>query len=398
MTSSVLVYSPHSADYEIGFISFQGDNLIHHINGQTLVDPVYTVSQLQYTYPLPSSVTHPERGERVRAAYEALQTFDLVGDRTHQLKQLEPRLATEAEILRVHAPVYLQQVQALSRTGGELGKAAYVGAGVYESALLSAGSGLTALELLKSGQANNALVLTRPPGHHAAPAQGAGFCIFNNVAVLAKECQRQGWQRVLIVDWDLHHGDGTQAIFYDDPAVMFCSLHQFGPELYPETGDWHETGQGQGLGYTVNLPLPAKLGDATYLSLFKRVIPALADYYRPDIILVSAGYDGHFNDTINPYVWDPGGGLSLSAQLYHTLTRVIADCASRYCEGRYIIILEGGYNLHNLTASLVNTASAMLGQPPFVTETIPDNIPQTQLEVEEYLEKLSKASPLGIKY
>ena len=349
--------------------------------------------KLAYPYPVTGRVPNPEQPARVANAYETLQAFDLVGERPGQLRPVEPLPAEQFRLATVHSASYIRQVKELSGTGGYLAESTYIGVSSFEWAALSAGAGLRATELVLSGQAPQALALLRPPGHHAARDRAAGFCIFNNVAVAAAYAKEMGCRRVLIVDWDLHHGDGTQEIFYDDPTVLFCSLHQFGPELYPEKGNFEETGAGPGLGYSVNLPLPAKTDEAAYLTLFRRVIPALAESFRPDLILVSAGYDGHFNDTQNPYVYDPGGGLALTAQTYAALTRIVAQTAARHCEGRYVILLEGGYNLYNLAAGLVNTAAVMLGHPALIHETLPPSVEVRPLDTEAYLHRLRQIHP-----
>lgn len=383
-----LIYSAEFARTYTGEISFEGDALVHHVDGLSLVDPIFTVGKLQYPYPLPPRVPYPEQALRVTTCYETLLAFGLVGPEAGQFRLHSPRPVTMEELAGVHSAKYIQKVKDLSETGGELAGATYIGKGAFEAAQLAAGAAVTAVELLGEGYANSALALLRPPGHHAAREHGGGFCVFNNAALAAVAAQRFGWQKTLIIDWDLHHGDGTQAIFEAEAGVLYLSLHQFGPELYPETGDFHETGSGAGKGFSVNLPLPAKTGDAAYLALFERVVPKLVEQFRPDLIIVSAGFDGHFNDTLNPYVWDPGGGLSLTAQLFHTLTGLVKECAGRYCEGRYIVLLEGGYNLYNLPASLVNTAAAMLDRPLLVVENIPANVPQVSPDLEEYLARL----------
>ncbi|HEX2911792.1 MAG TPA: histone deacetylase [Chloroflexia bacterium] len=395
MSRTALIYSPDFSLLRTSEISLRGNDVVHYVAGQELVDPVYTVAKLQYPYAVPERVPNPEQPARSLACYESLAAFGLVGDAAGQMLPVVPRSATLNELAAVHSHNYINRVRAVSDAGGgELGESTYIGENSFQWAGLSAGAGLTALEVLFSGAADNAMVITRPPGHHARRESAAGFCVFNNVAVLAEACRRHyGLQKILIVDWDLHHGDGTQEIFYNDAGVLFCSLHQFGPELYPEKGDFNETGTGAGLGYTVNLPLPAKTGDDAYLALFQRVIPALAAFYRPDIILVSAGYDAHFNDTQNLYVWDPAGGLCLSAQAYSTLTEVVKSCAEQYCQGRYIVLLEGGYNLYSLPASVVNTAATMLGLDPLITERLPVTVPVAALDVNAYLEKLGRYHP-----
>jgi acetoin utilization deacetylase AcuC-like enzyme len=391
--NSVLVYSPEFRLYQTGEIHLDGNDVVHRVEDMRLIDPVYTVEKLQYPFPVTTAVPYPENGSRMVACHEALTRFGLIGDEPGQMRQVPPRPATADEIARAHSTDYVKSVAALSQTGGELGESTFVGRGAYESALLSAGAGLTAAEMLHAGTAQNAFVISRPPGHHAAFANAAGFCIFNNVAVTARHCQALGWRKVLVVDWDLHHGDGTQALFYDDPDVLFCSLHQFGPELYPEKGNFDETGAGAGAGYTVNLPLPAKTDADAYLQLFETVIAKLTVHFKPDIILVSAGYDAHFNDTQNLYVWDPAGGLSLTAQTYSRLTEIIAAAAQRYCDGRYIVLLEGGYNLQALANGAVNTASAMLGYGALISESIPPNVPVLRLDVEQYLQTLAAHHP-----
>ncbi len=397
MSQIALIYSPQFAQHQTGEISLRGDDLVHHLGGQELIDPVYTVAKLQYPYPVPGRIPNPEQPARITASYEALAAFGLIGEGSGQLRLHEPRQASFDELASVHTAGYINRVIDLSRAGGgELAESTYIGAGSYQWAALSAGAGLRAAELIFSGQADSALVLTRPPGHHAGRDSGAGFCVFNNIALLAQDCRtRWGCKRVMIIDWDLHHGDGTQAIFDHDPTVLFCSLHQFGPELYPEKGDFQEIGTGPGRGYTVNLPLPAKTGADDYLQLFRRVVPTLARQFQPDIILVSAGYDGHFNDTQNPYVWDPAGGLCLTAQSYAELTQVVAECAALYCQGRYIVVLEGGYNLYCLPAGLVNTAATMLGYSPLAVETLPPTVAIRPLDVEAYLQKLNRYHAFG---
>jgi acetoin utilization deacetylase AcuC-like enzyme len=390
---SALVYSPEFRLYQTGEIHLDGNNVVHHVEDMRLIDPVYTVEKLQYPFPVTTAVPYPENGSRMVTCHEALTRFGLIGDAPGQMRQVPPRLATADEIARAHDKNYIRHVAELSRSGGELGESTFVGRGAYHSALLSAGAGITAAELLHAGTAQNAFVISRPPGHHAAFANAAGFCIFNNVAVTARHCQALGWRKVLIVDWDLHHGDGTQALFYDDPSVLFCSLHQYGPELYPEKGNFDETGTGAGIGYTVNLPLPAKTDADAFLQLFEPLITKLSARFEPDIILVSAGYDAHFNDTQNLYVWDPAGGLSLTAQTYSRLTEIIASAAERYCNGRYIVLLEGGYNLQALANGAVNTAAAMLGYGSLISENVPPGVPVLRLDVEAYLRTLTQYHP-----
>jgi acetoin utilization deacetylase AcuC-like enzyme len=305
------------------------------------------------------------------------------------MRLLEPNAAQEADILLAHSPEYLEQVKAVSKTGGFLAEATYLSPESYNAALFSAGAAIFAASGVLEKRFDTALSLGRPPGHHAGIAHAGGFCLFNNAAVAAKYCLEKGLcRRVLIIDWDLHHGDGTQEIVQHDPRIIFCSLHQFGPELYPESGDLEESGTH---GNIVNVPLPAKIGDEAYLEVFRAVVPNLIRQSQPDLVIVCAGFDGHFNDVNHLYLYDPGAGFCLTPALYHTLTSIVAH-ETAAINTPYVVILEGGYDLTNLSNSLVNTAAAMLNLPPLVSLA-----PYTELDmlddfdVKGYVAKLNTA-------
>jgi acetoin utilization deacetylase AcuC-like enzyme len=387
LKKTALVYTPQYSRHYAGLIRVEGNNLIHLVNGKELVDEAYTMDKIKYPFALPDVVPHPERAERVLAVFDGLQNYGLL----NHLTQIEPQPVSEAILAETHAPYYIQKVKELSASGGCLAEATYVSPGSYEAALLSAGGAVEAVKAVMQGQANNSFALIRPPGHHAGIDHAGGFCLFNNVAVAARYCLNHlGCRKVMIIDWDLHHGDGTQEIFWNDERVLFVSLHQFGEELYPEKGDFPETGAHHNI---VNMPLPAKIGVNDYLQIFGRLIPALAFDYKPDIILVSAGQDGHFGDINTLYTYDPGAGFCLSADTYHALTLYIANLAEQICGGRYVAFLEGGYGIQNLCNSVVNIIAAQLGSnlPPLVQYI--DVVKQAIIlfDAQAWLQKLKEA-------
>jgi acetoin utilization deacetylase AcuC-like enzyme len=274
---------------------------------------------------------HPERPARLRAVLRGLDASGL----SDGLERVAPRPATNDELARVHAP---ELVAALERFcaegGGELDADTIAVPASWQAARLAAGAGLSAIEALDRGEAPSAFCAVRPPGHHATPKRPMGFCLFNNVAITAATLAARG-ERVLVVDWDAHHGNGTQDAFYDDPRVLFISMHQY--PFYPGSGALTETGRGAGLGATINLPFPAGTPGDTYRAAIEEVVVPAAERFRPTWVLVSAGFDGHRDDPLTD--------LGLSAGDYVDLTaRVVALAAP----GRCLAILEGGYELDAL--------------------------------------------------
>ncbi len=278
---------------------------------------------------------HPERADRLRAIEARLTRSGL----RSSLESLLPEPADVASILRVHTAESVRQVAAAARSGGgALDADTVVSAASYEAALLAVGAALAAVERVHSGAWSNAFVACRPPGHHAERDRSMGFCLFNNVAVAAEHALLLGAERVAIVDWDVHHGNGTQHSFEGRSDVFYASLHQW--PWYPGTGAAAERGSGDGRGATLNLPLAAGSGDAAYLRAFDdRLLPALEDF-APDLVLVSAGFDAHERD--------PLSHTRVTTQCFATMTERLLGLAG----GRLVSLLEGGYDLDGLADSV----------------------------------------------
>ncbi|KPJ78333.1 MAG: histone deacetylase [Deltaproteobacteria bacterium SG8_13] len=274
---------------------------------------------------------HPESRKRLMAIYAMLEQMQA---RQHFV-EIPPRKASEEEILLVHSPEYHRKIAAtdglesVSLTGDT-----HTSADSYQTACLAAGGLLEAVSMVSSGKIDNAFALVRPPGHHAEKSRAMGYCLFNNVALAAAFARKKlGMERILIVDWDVHHGNGTQHLFERDPSVLFFSIHQY--PHFPGTGFFTETGIGPGEGFTVNLPIPRGYGDGEYVAILSAILPPLAAEFRPDLVLVSAGFDMHPED--------PLGGMQVSPRGFSGMTRCIMNLADACCGGRLVLALEGGY-------------------------------------------------------
>jgi len=282
-----------------------------------------------------------------------LQGLHLAG-LLNRCRLIAPRPASDEELLRVHTPAYLAQVQAdLAAGRHELSTGdTAVGPESERIARLAAGGTLAAVEAVMAGQVANAFAVVRPPGHHASAERGMGFCLYNNVAVAARHLQAvHGLQRVLIADWDVHHGNGSEAIFLADPSVFFCSTHQ--APHYPGTGSAAERGVGAGEGFTRNVPLPAGSGGADVLAAWqKQLLPAI-ETFAPQFVLISAGFDGRSGD--------PLGNFQLNDGDFAALTRLLLEVAERHASGRLVSVLEGGYDLPGLAAAAAAHMGALLG-------------------------------------
>jgi acetoin utilization deacetylase AcuC-like enzyme len=225
----------------------------------------------------------------------------------------------------------------------------------HSAASLAAGGLVKGVDLVMKGQLDTIFALVRPPGHHATTSTAMGFCLFNNIAIAANEARRKyGVERILIADFDVHHGNGTQEAFYQDPGVLYFSVHQY--PLYPGTGSVTEIGAGPGVGYTVNVPLPPWSGDREYIRAFEEVLVPLARRFRPQLILSSAGYDAHWADDMS--------FMQLSAGDFGRITSILRQLADDLCDGRLVLALEGGYHLQALASSVEATLSVLLGERP----------------------------------
>jgi acetoin utilization deacetylase AcuC-like enzyme len=287
---------------------------------------------------------HPENAARIPAIEEALEARDWLGfDR-----ELAPPI-DEERLQAIHPPAYVDAIRRISeRGGGMLDPDTVAGNGTYEAALHSAGGAVLAVDALMRGEADVSFCGLRPPGHHAEPARAMGFCIFNSVALAARQAlDVHGAERVLIIDWDVHHGNGTNDIFYSDDAVLYASIHQ--SPLYPGTGALSENGAEAGVGYTVNLPVPPGSGHAEWLSLVQHVIAPIARSYRPQLLLVSAGFDAHRDDPLAGCLLDERSYGELAATMRSLSIELSAPLG---------IVLEGGYDLHALAASVVAVLDA----------------------------------------
>ena len=300
---------------------------------------------------------HPERPERLTAARAATTQARVAWS------HVAAREATDAELTRVHAPHFIDQMEKLRGKRGHLDADTYVAPGSVAAARLAAGGLVAMVDAIldaPEGAVNRGVALLRPPGHHARPERAMGFCLLNSVAVAAAHAVARGAERVLVVDWDVHHGNGTQEMFWTNPNVLYMSTHQF--PFYPGTGAADETGEGEGLGYTVNVPLAAHGGDAVYRGAFERVLLPIAEAYAPDLVLVSAGFDASARD--------PLAQMELSAEAYGWMARALTSVATTSAGGKIALVLEGGYDLVALESGLARAIDGMAGLAPRSAEEI----------------------------
>jgi acetoin utilization deacetylase AcuC-like enzyme len=279
---------------------------------------------------------HPEHAGRLRAVTERLDKSGLM----QQCKQGEFKPLGEEAVAKIHsAKLIVRAKQMAAHGGGRLDPDTVVSAESFQVALAAAGACVAAVDAVMRGPDKNALCLVRPPGHHATPTESMGFCLFNSIALAADHAKsRHGLKRILIVDWDVHHGNGTQDIFYADPEVFFFSIHRY--PFYPGTGAKEETGRGPGLGCTLNVPVKFGTPCKEYHELFTRALEAAADKIKPELVLISAGFDAHAEDPI--------GSLGLEVEDFETLSKQVLEVAKTHANGRVVSCLEGGYNLQRL--------------------------------------------------
>lgn len=279
---------------------------------------------------------HVENPKRIEAIYRMVEK-----DISFPYTEIEPRPAKEKEIQMVHASSYVNAIKETSGKGRtQLDPDTATSARSYEVALLAAGGLLKAIDLVMDGKIQNGFAIVRPPGHHAEASRAMGFCLFNNIAIGAEYLvQNHGIKRILVIDWDLHHGNGTQHSFYSRSDVLYFSTHQF--PHYPGTGHWDEIGQDKGKGFTVNVPLSGGKTDEDYLFIFRKILAPIASDFKPEFILVSAGFD--------IYKADPLGGMQISEDGFGALTSELMSVAHKFSKDRILFTLEGGYNLQGLS-------------------------------------------------
>jgi len=292
---------------------------------------------------------HPEHPGRLTAIVEQLKTTEFY----EQLVFIDPIIADVEHISLVHSEEYIQRVKKICQAGGGLLDTGDtpVGKESYDVARLAVGGVMAAVDAVMADIIKNAFCLVRPPGHHATPSMGMGFCIFNNVAIAARYLQKQhNLEKILIVDWDVHHGNGTQNAFYNDASVLYFSVHR--GMFYPGTGWAEERGKGAGEGYTINAPLNYGSGGIIYSKVFEEFLIPATDKFKPDFILVSAGFDAH--------EVDPLGGMSVATEDFGRLAEMVKALAEKHCDGRLMAALEGGYDLESLANSVVEVLRVFL--------------------------------------
>ena len=292
---------------------------------------------------------HPERPARLDAVREGLKEAGLESE----LELCDPRPASREELLAVHTAEHVDQVAATKDRGHRFDPDTVAGPQSYEAALHAAGAVAGAVDAVLDGTLDRAFCVVRPPGHHATSDRAMGFCLFNNVAVAAAQALERGLERVAVVDPDVHHGNGTQQIFWEDPRVLYVSSHQF--PFYPGTGAVDEVGEGRGRGFTVNLPMPAGLGDADYSRAYREIVEPVGRAFDPQLVLVSAGFDAHLDD--------PLGGMEVTDAGFAELMDVCVSLASGSAKGRVVAVLEGGYSLEGLASAVSASVARLLDRP-----------------------------------
>jgi acetoin utilization deacetylase AcuC-like enzyme len=343
--------------------------LMAHATKQTgyVYDPIF----LKHTQP-----GHPESARRLEAILHELQTTGLL----EELYQILSRPATPDEVLTVHSKEHLDRIKKICLAGGGyLDPDTYTTADSYDAALMAVGSVIDLVLAVVDGQVDNGFAFVRPPGHHAEPDRPMGFCLLNNIAIATRVAQQQrGLERVAIVDIDVHHGNGTQAAFDADPSVLYCSTHQY--PHYPGTGRMTEVGWGTGKGTVVNFPLPAGVSDEGFRQIYTDILIPVLRRFQPQILLVSVGYDCHWNDPL------AGMGLSLTGMAW--ICQTLVEVADELCDGKIVLSLEGGYNLDVLKIGTANSVKILLGRDDMLDPFGPS--PRREPDLADYVREAAR--------
>lgn len=315
---------------------------------------IFDDPRMDLHYPGDHHPDHPERARSIRAA------IDRSGI---PVTWQSARPATTAELLRFHSQAYLSRLGTLENRCGVLDGHTELAKGSHQAAYLAAGAAIQAVDAALSSPNTHAVALTRPSGHHAEPERSLGHCILNNPAIaLQHAIDHHGLQRILVIDWDLHHGNGIQKAYYQRKEVCLLDLHLY--PSFPGTGILSERGEGEGLGTTFNIPMPAGAGDGSYIETLKNLLPSLCEHYKPELIMIIAGYGSHGED--------PVGAMNLTTAGYHAMASLVAEQAALHCDGRVVMTLEGGFNPQVLGECVVATMAGLSGRAASDADSAPD--------------------------